>query len=114
MFLDDPVAQEQWEVAFIPSISDADGVVLAGNGQFTLLCGLQSVGARMPMMALAGCGGITTDVWGVLKGQRLRLSSDEEVAPMAARESSGEWARACVAALISQKRRREARQIWRI
>jgi hypothetical protein len=113
LFWDDPIAQDQWEVAFIPSIADADGVVLAGNGQFTLLGGLQAVGARMPMVALAGHGGITADVWGVLKGQRLRLTSDEELARMAARESSPEWAHACVKALIDQKQRNDVRRIWR-
>ena len=106
--------EDEWEVAFVPSISDADGVVLAGNGQFTLFGGLQAVGARMPVIALAGYGGITSDVWGVLKGQRLRLTSDDELAVMAARESSPEWAQACVAALISQKQRRDVRRIWRV
>ena len=114
LFWEDPINNPQWEVAFIPSIADADGVVLAGNGQFTLLGGLQSVGARLPMIALAGYGGITSDVWGVLKGQRLRLSSDKELDLMAERKSSPKWARACVTALIAQKERRDARQIWRV
>jgi len=114
VFWDDPVPEDEWEAAFVPSISDADGVVLAGNGQFTLFGGLQAVGARMPVIALAGYGGITSDVWGVLKGQRLRLTSDDELAVMAARESSPDWAQACVAALISQKQRRDVRRIWRV
>ena len=114
VFWEDPINNPQWEVAFIPSIADADGVVLAGNGQFTLLGGLQSVGARLPMIALAGYGGITSDVWEVLKGQRLRLSSDEEINLMAERKSSPKWARVCVTALIAQKERRDARQIWRV
>jgi hypothetical protein len=101
-------------VAFIPSISDSDGVVMAGNGQFTLLGGLQAVGARMPMIALAGYGGVTADVWEVLKGQRLRLASDDEIALMARRDSTPEWAAECVRALLSQKQRHDARQIWRV
>ena len=32
VFWDDPVPEDEWEIAFVPSISEADGVVLAGNG----------------------------------------------------------------------------------
>jgi hypothetical protein len=113
LFLDDPVANEQWEVAFIPSLSETDGVLMVGNGQFTLLGGLQAVGAKLPILALAGYGGITRDVWEVLKGQRYRFANDQEVAVMAARNSSPDWAAECIRILLLQKGRRNALQIWR-
>jgi hypothetical protein len=113
VFVEEPIEKEQWEVAFIPSISESDGVVMAGNGQFTLLGGLQAVGARLPMIALAGFGGITTDVWEVLKGQRTRFANDKEIALMAGRDPGSKWAAACVEALLAQRKRRDALQIWR-
>jgi hypothetical protein len=65
------------------------------------------------MIALAGFGGITRDVWEVLKGQRTRFASDKEIAHMATRNLSGEWPAQCVEALLAQRYRREALQIWR-
>jgi hypothetical protein len=113
-FIDDPAVTEQWEVAFVLSIADADGVLLAGNGQFTLFGGLQAVAERLPMLALARYGGITRDVWGELKSHTLRLATDDELALMAGRSRSPDWPKQCVAALRAQKYRRDSRQIWRI
>ena len=114
LFVEDAVAQSDWETTFFPSLSAADGVVVVGNGQFTLFGGLQAVGARMPVLALAGYGGVTTEVWDVLRQQPLRLPSQDELTLMAEPLASEEWARACVSSLTVQKQRRDARQIWRV
>ena len=113
-FVEEAVAQSDWESTFFPSLTAADGVVVVGNGQFTLFGGLQAVGARMPVLALAGYGGVSTQVWDFLRQQPLRLPSQDELVLMSQPLESAEWARDCVGALTAQKQRRDARQIWRV
>jgi hypothetical protein len=113
LFSDETVEKDQWEIAFVPSLAETDGVIAAGNGQYTLLGGLQAIGAHLPFLALAGYGGITVDLWEVLKGQRSRFASDDEIALMAARTPTAEWAQSCVEVLGAQRRRRDALQIWK-
>ena len=112
-FLDDPTPNEEWEIAFVPSLQESDGVLVVGNGHFTLLGGLQAVAANLPILALAGYGGITTDVWQVLKARRYRFANDDELSVMAGQGKNDAWAAECVRMLINQVDRRNALQIWR-
>lgn len=113
LFSDEVVGQDAWEIAFVPSLAEADGVIAAGNGYYTLLGGLQAIGSHLPFLAVAGYGGVTRDLWEILNGQRSRFASDDEMALMAARTPTAEWARSCVEVLGAQRRRRDALQIWK-
>jgi hypothetical protein len=113
LFVDDPTPKEEWEIAFVPSLPESDGVLVVGNGQFTLLGGLQAVGGKLPLLVLAGYGGIARDVWEVFHGQRYRFASDGELSAMAGRGANTEWPAECVRSLLAQRSRRNALQIWR-
>jgi hypothetical protein len=113
LFLEEPTPNAEWEIAFVPSIQESDGVLVVGNGQFTLFGGLQAVGAHQPILALAGYGGIAAQVWSVLNGQRYRFANDHEVSVMAAQGNDDAWAAECVRILVNQRERRNALQIWR-
>ena len=52
LFKDDPTPEEAWEIAFMPSLPESDGVIVVGNGQFTLQGGLQAVGGKLPLVVL--------------------------------------------------------------
>jgi hypothetical protein len=112
-FLDEPTPKEEWEVAFVPSLQESDGVLVVGNGHFTLLGGLQAVGANLPVLALAGYGGIATHVWEVFNGRRYRFANDKELSVMAGQGNDDAWAMECVRILLNQRDRRNALQIWR-
>jgi hypothetical protein len=114
IFVEESIAKPDWEVAFFTSLSELDGAVVVGNGYFTLIGGLQVVGARLPILVLGGFGGVAGDVWEVLQGQRSRFASDQEVFHMAKRDPTPEWAKTCVQSLGEQRSRRDALQIWKI
>jgi hypothetical protein len=113
LFKDDPTPKEEWEIAFVPSLPESDGVIVVGNGLFTLQGGLQAVGGKLPLVVLAGYGGIARDVWEVFRGQRYRFANDDELSAMAGRGRDPAWAAECVRILLAQMSRRNALQIWR-
>jgi hypothetical protein len=113
LFKDEPTPKEEWEIAFMPSLPESDGAIVVGNGQFTLQGGLHAVGGKLPLVVLAGYGGIARDVWEVFLGQRYRFANDDELSAMAGRGRDPAWAAECVRILLAQRRRRNALQIWR-
>jgi hypothetical protein len=93
-----------WEIAFYRSVSKADGIVLIGGGNATLICGQVAIGIRLPLLALADFGGAAKRVWNTLSAGE-DLPTREEITLMASPWSSGSPA-ACVAALFAQRERR--------
>ena len=94
-----------WETAFYRSITRADGVLLMGGGNATLISGQVAIGTRLPLLALADFGGAAKRVWNTLSAGE-DLPSRDEITLMASPWSPGSAA-ACVAALLAQHKRRQ-------
>ena len=100
----DPSAQ--WEVSFYRSLANADGVVLIGGGNTTLIAGQVAIGARIPVLPLLRSGGAAATVW-----QTISPGVDLPVGPETARmadEPSESAAERWVDVLESQSKRRYA------
>jgi len=95
-----------WEIAFYRSISRADGIVLIGGGNATLISGQVAIGTRMPILTLAEFGGAAGQVWGTLSAGE-DLPNRDEINLMA-RPWSDESASACVTALLAQGKRKKS------
>lgn len=104
----DPLADtsDDWEVSFYRSLTDADGVLLLGGGQSTVIAGQVAIGARIPLMAIAASGGGASKAWKtVLPGHDLPSRDEHTLMGRPWTEGS---AAACVKALLDQRRRRHA------
>lgn len=100
----DPSAQ--WEVSFYRSLANADGVVLIGGGNTTLIAGQVAIGARIPVLPLFRTGGAAANVW-----QTIAPGVDLPLGPETARmadEPSEASAERWVDVLESQSKRRYA------
>ena len=100
----DPSAQ--WEVSFYRSLANADGVVLIGGGNTTLIAGQVAIGARIPVLSLFRTGGAAANVW-----QTIAPGVDLPLGPETARmaeEPSDANAERWVDVLESQSKRRYA------
>jgi hypothetical protein len=53
----------QWEVSFYRSLADADGLMLIGGANSTLIAGQVAIGAKIPVLALLRTGGAADTVW---------------------------------------------------
>lgn len=66
-----------WEIAFYRSVGRADGVILAGGGNATKICGQVAIGTRMPLLCLAAFGGAASRVWDTLSaGEDLPIRAE--------------------------------------
>jgi len=100
----DPSAQ--WEVSFYRSLANADGVVLIGGGNTTLIAGQVAIGARIPVLPLLRTGGAAASVW-----QTIAPGVDLPLGPETARmadEPSAANAERWVDVIESQSKRRYA------
>jgi len=95
-----------WEVSFLLSFPDVDGVIAMGNGYFTQLGGLQALAMKIPVVALAGYGGVAADLWRKNKELAGNFATAEEHGLVAERNTSAKWAEDCVAVLLTQRHRR--------
>jgi hypothetical protein len=95
-----------WEIAFYRSIARADGVILIGGGNATIISGQVAVGTRMPILALAEFGGAAAKVWETLSAGE-DLPNRSEINLMAQPWADGAAA-ACVNALYAQRERRHS------
>jgi hypothetical protein len=100
----DPSAQ--WEVSFYRSLANADGVVLIGGGNTTLIAGQVAIGARIPVLPLFRTGGAAASVWQTI-APGVDLPLGPEVARMADEPSEANAER-WVDVLESQSKRRYA------
>src|SRR5215470_11988655 len=94
---------QNWETSFYLSLTEVDGIILAGGGDSTLIAGMVALGHRLAVVTLPTFGGKATDVWKALTPGR-DLVSVEERAEMAAPWSNG-MAERCVAMLSDQLQR---------
>lgn len=95
-----------WEVSFYRSLANADGVVLIGGGNTTLIAGQVAIGARIPVLQLLRSGGAAASVW-----QTISPGTDLPLGPDTARmadEPSESAAESWVKVLESQSKRRYA------
>jgi hypothetical protein len=97
-----------WEVAFFRSIARADGVILIGGENATLISGQVAIGTRMPILTLADFGGAAAKVWETLSAGEDLPNRDE--IDLMARPWAGDSAAACVKALFAQHERRRSIQ----
>ena len=95
-----------WEVAFYRSRADADGVVLIGGANSTLIAGQVAIGARVPVLAVLRSGGAAETVWRTI-APGVDLPNGNEHARMAA-EPGDDAAQRWVDVLEGQYRRRRA------
>jgi len=95
-----------WEVSFYRSLADADGLVLIGGANSTVIAGQVAIGARVPVLALLTTGGASETVWRTIAPGN-DLPSGNEHARMAD-DPSDTAAAAWVEALQAQRRRRYA------
>ena len=95
---------KDWEIAFYPSITRADGLILMGGGNATMIAGQVAIGTRMPMLALTEFGGAAAKVWTTLSaGEDLPNRNEIE---LMAKPWNTDSAPACVDALLAQHARR--------
>lgn len=101
-----PDVSRAWEVSFYRSLFDADGLVLIGGGQSTLVAGLIAISARTPIVAIGAFGGQAREAWDVLARAR-NDTTEPELELMGRRWQTGAET-ALVESLVQQHRRREA------
>lgn len=100
-----PEKGADWEVAFYRSITRADGIILMGGGNATLISGQVAIGARMPILALSEFGGAAAKVWDTLSAGEDLPTRDE--IDLMAKSWDGDSASTCINALFAQSNRRQ-------
>lgn len=105
MFDRKPLGRE-WEASFYPALAEVDGVILIGGGYTTKVTGLIAIGARTPLLPLAGLGGTAQDVLESLRTDRHSIVTEAELNLMAQQNWSNDSAARCIDALLEQVKRR--------
>lgn len=98
----------EWEVSFYPWLASADGILLVGGGYTTKVAGLIGMGAKTPMIALAGLGGAAEEVLEYLRQERHSIAGEDDLNLMAQQTWTSTSAARCVDALLKQQERRRA------
>jgi hypothetical protein len=94
-----------WETAFYRSIARADGVILIGGGNATMISGQVAIGSRMPILALSEFGGAASKVWDTLSsGEDLPNRDDIN---LMTRPWASDSAANCVSSLLAQRKRQQ-------
>ena len=102
-----PLGRE-WEASFYPSLADVDGLILIGGGYTTKVTGLIAMGARTPLLPLAGFGGAAQNVLESLRTDRHSIATESELDLMAQTSWTENSAARCIDALLEQAKRRSA------
>jgi hypothetical protein len=97
---------DEWEASFFPSLAEVDGLILVGGGYTTKVSGLIAIGARTPLLCLAGLGGAAKQVFDHLRTDSHRLATDDDLNVMAQLTWTPESASRCVDILFDQAKRR--------
>jgi hypothetical protein len=97
---------KDWEIAFYRSVASADGVILIGGGNATMISGQVAIGTRLPLLSLAEFGGAAKKVWDTLSAGE-DLPNREDINLMGQPWGQGS-ATACVESLLAQHQRRRA------
>lgn len=108
LFRDRPDVSRSWEVSFYRSLFDADGVLLIGGGQSTLVAGLIAISAKTPLVAVAAFGGKAREVREALA--RAQNGATENEVELMGRGWRPGIETELVNALLAQQHRRDERQ----
>lgn len=100
-----PDPRDDWEMSFYQSLNEADGVLLMGGGDSTMIAGIIAMGRHLAILALPGFGGKAERVWGTLLPGR-DLPSAEDISLMARPDWRADSATQCVESLRRQMQRR--------
>ena len=101
------IDNEDWAIASFLSLAKADGMMILGGGQSTLIAGLVGVGYRVPTVSLAGFGGRAQEIWALLRSSDNKLATPEELSLMAQPGWNADSARRCVGTLLNQRKRKQ-------
>lgn len=101
-----PDTSSDWEVSFYRSLADADGVLMLGGGQSSLVTGIVALGYGKPIVSVASFGGNAQKVWRLLEHEN-RLADADDHRAMAPPVWNDGAAKAVVGALLNQHRRRQ-------
>ena len=101
------IDNEDWAIASFLSLAKADGMMILGGGQSTLIAGLVGVGYRVPTVSLAGFGGRAQEIWALLRSSEHKLATPEELNLMAQPGWNADSARRCVGTLLNQRKRKQ-------
>ena len=99
-----------WEDQFYPYLANVDGLILIGGGKTTKIAGLFAIGARTPLLTLAGFGGTAAQILDNLRNARFRTAAEDELKLMAQPTWTDNSARRCVDALLMQVDRGRERE----
>ncbi|CAO5171688.1 conserved membrane hypothetical protein [Frankia sp. AiPs1] len=107
LFQIQPQDASSWDVPFLRSLTNADGLLLIGGGRSTVVAGMIALTLGKPMIVAAQFGGGASMVWREMHGDSGEATEDE------LREMAAQWsdtsARRLVAGLSAQAERRAAR-----
>lgn len=104
-----PLGRE-WEVSFYPALANVDGLLLIGGGYTTKIAGLIAIGARTPLLTLAGFGGAAEEILESLRSDRHSIATEDELNLMAQGDWTDNSAARCINALLMQADRRLAQE----
>jgi hypothetical protein len=96
-----PDHSPDWEMSFYQSLTEVDGILLMGGGDSTMIAGLVAMGHGIAILALAGFGGRTSNVWQALRPGR-DLASNDDISLMARPGWADDIAAECVKTLKDQ------------
>lgn len=98
-----------WEMSFYQSLNEAEGILLMGGGDSTLIAGLVAMGHRIALLPVAAFGGKACKVWEALRPGR-DLPTADEISLMARPGWSDDQAAECVKTLKEQIARKLEQQ----
>lgn len=99
-----------WEASIYHSFAEFDGIVLVGGNYTTKISGLLAMGSRTHVVALAGLGGGTHQVWQYLHGTIGRQPSNDELNLMAVPDWHERSASDLMDTLLAQRNRKLEQQ----
>lgn len=100
-----PDHSQNWEMSFYQSLNEANGILLMGGGDSTMIAGVVAMGHGIAMLPLAAFGGAAAKVWESLRPGR-DLPSADEISLMARPGWSDDHAAECVRVIKDQLARK--------
>jgi hypothetical protein len=96
-----PDHRADWEMSFYQSLNEADGLLLLGGGDSTMIAGLVAMGRGIAILAMAAFDGKAAKVWEALR-PGMDLPTADEISLMARPGWSDDQAVECVKTLKNQ------------